>query len=345
MATRRGPIVLDDQDADSAKTEDGSGYAARLVTQGKHKFYTLTLPSDVLAKTCVVETRLRDPIEGFQRKLDEKRAQDIADYIDSGFGTIPCSIVLSAQPEAELEYLSKSQVLRFKRVSGAFLILDGQHRVYGFHKARTSLRVPVVIYNGLTRSEEARLFIDINTKQRPVPNELLLDIKRMADAETDVDAIQRDVYDLFNSENDSPLIGMMSPSSRSRGKISRVTFKVALNSIWRTVSDSDAETLYSVLRSYLAVWAAQFRKVGAPSTIANSTMFRAIILLFPLVAERVSDRYGSDFSVDNFDDVMRPFFLRLKRSHLTSTASGPVALFEEFKKALQSGFSIGARTS
>ena len=32
----------------------------------------------------------------------------------------------------------------------AFLILDGQHRVYGFSLAKTSLRVPVVIYNNLT---------------------------------------------------------------------------------------------------------------------------------------------------------------------------------------------------
>lgn len=342
MVTRKKIAVRDEPEHDTPE-EDGSGFAARLVTQGKHKFYTLTLPSDLLAKTCVVETRQGDPIEGFQRTLDEKRAQEIADYIDSGFGTIPCSIVLSAQPEADLEYLSRSQVLRFKRVPRAFLILDGQHRVFGFHKARTSLRVPVVIYNGLTRSEEARLFIDINTKQRPVPNELLLDIKRMADAETDVDAIQRDVYDLFQTENDSPLLGLMSPASRSRGKISRVTFKVALNSIWRTVADSDAETLYAVLRAYLSVWAAQFRKVGAPASIANSTMFRAVILLFPLAAERVSDRFGDEFTVDHFDEVLQPFFARLKRSQFTNTAPGPVALFDEFKRAFQSGFSIGAR--
>ncbi|MFN8736424.1 MAG: DNA sulfur modification protein DndB, partial [Betaproteobacteria bacterium] len=88
MVTRKKLVVRDEVEH-GAQEEDGSGYAARLVTQGKHKFYTLTLPSDLLAKTCVVETRQGDPIEGFQRKLDEKRAQEIADYIDSGFGTIP----------------------------------------------------------------------------------------------------------------------------------------------------------------------------------------------------------------------------------------------------------------
>jgi DGQHR domain-containing protein len=73
-------------------------YSVSLVRQGKHSFYTLTMPSDVLARTCVVSTRREDPIKGFQRTLDEKRAGEIAQYIDSGLGTIPNSIVLSAQP-------------------------------------------------------------------------------------------------------------------------------------------------------------------------------------------------------------------------------------------------------
>jgi DGQHR domain-containing protein len=152
-------------------------FAARLITQGKYRFYTLTMPSDVLAETCTVEAREENPDDGFQRILDRKRAQEIADYIDAGFGTIPCSIVLSAQPQASLEYESRTQVFRFRKSRRAFLILDGQHRVYGFKLARAHLRVPVVIYNNLSRTEEARLFIDINTKQRPVPNELLLDIR------------------------------------------------------------------------------------------------------------------------------------------------------------------------
>jgi hypothetical protein len=32
-------------------------YAASLLSQGKHRFYTLAMPSDVLAETCVVDLR------------------------------------------------------------------------------------------------------------------------------------------------------------------------------------------------------------------------------------------------------------------------------------------------
>jgi hypothetical protein len=150
-------------DLDTGKFES---YAASLLSQGRHRFYTLAMPSDVLAETCVVDLRSKNPIDGFQRNLDKRRAQEIANYIDKGFGTIPTSIVLSAQKIASLNYTGAKRTLRFRKTPGAFLILDGQHRVYGFHEAESRIRVPVVIYNNLSRAEECRLFMDINTKQR-----------------------------------------------------------------------------------------------------------------------------------------------------------------------------------
>lgn len=107
-------------------------FSISLVSQGKNKFYTLTMPSEILAKTCFVSTRDEFPIDGFQRLLDKHRAQGIADYVDTGLGTIPTAIVLSAQPEAELKITGRGKTLTFKENPKAFLILDGQHRVYGF---------------------------------------------------------------------------------------------------------------------------------------------------------------------------------------------------------------------
>ncbi len=111
---------------------DAVSYTAVLLSQGKHRFYTLAMPSEVLARCCIVEPRARNPKEGFQRLLDEKRAQDIADYIDTGFGTIPSSIILSAQPEAELQYVRTKRTVKFNVTPRSFLIIDGQHRVFGF---------------------------------------------------------------------------------------------------------------------------------------------------------------------------------------------------------------------
>ena len=249
-------------------------YSVSLVTQGDHRFYTLTMPSDVLARTCFVTTRNEDPKKGFQRVLDRERALQIAEYIDRGFGSIPSSIVLSAQPDAELIPRGRGKTLEFRDTKKAFLVLDGQHRVYGFTMAKTPLRVPVVIYNGLSRQDETRLFIDINTKQRPVPNELLLDIKRLADYETVQEKLLSAVFDLFSDRSDSPLIGLMSQSTRSKGKLSRVTSYAALKPLMSVFGDADAESIYKALRSYLRAFLDGVKSRGVKISITN------LILIF-----------------------------------------------------------------
>ena len=204
MLARCLGLIPSQSEVVSAMQSERLSFSASLVTQGNHRFYTLTIPSDVLARTCFVSTRDEDPKEGFQRLLDRKRALEIAAYIDHGLGTIPTSIILSAQEHAALEYVRKSKTIEFFDFEHAFLVLDGQHRVYGFAEAKASLRVPVVIYSGLSRTEESRLFIDINTKQRPVPNELLLDIKSLAEYENDEEERMRGLFDTFNTDVGGP---------------------------------------------------------------------------------------------------------------------------------------------
>jgi DGQHR domain-containing protein len=315
-------------------------YTASLVRQGKHRLYTLTMPSDILAENCTVDMRVEDPIKGFQRRLDQRRARDIAAYIDRGFGTIPGSIILSAQPAAEFAYTRTNRTISFKKHPRAFLILDGQHRVYGFHYSKNKLRVPVVIYNGLSKAEEVRLFRDINTNQKPVPNELLLDINRLADSETSEQAMLHDVYDLFNTETDSPLFGLMSPSEKREGKISRVTFNAALRAIFSAVGDSDAQKAYEVLRNYLHAWHGGLRARGFSDDITNPTLFRAIMLLFPFAAGRVYDRYQGNYTVENFEEVLSPLVSKLRKADIHKTGATHLGIFGTLRKRLESGFSI-----
>jgi DGQHR domain-containing protein len=315
-------------------------YTASLITQGSYRFYTLSMPSDVLALTCTVDTQEEDPEAGFQRRLDEKRASNIADYIDKERGTIPTAIVLSAQPESKFEYSNTKRTVRFQKHPKAFLIIDGQHRVYGFRLATTNLRVPVIIYSNLSKSQEARLFVDINTKQRPVPNELLLAIKRLAQMENSQESLMRDIFDAFDKSADSPLLGYMSSSERKKSKLSRVTFNAALKPIFSTFEDSDLESVYSVLGNYLHAWLTDFRSKEIEEMIVNPILFRAILLLFPAVAERVADRYGENYSADNFFEVLQPVFSRTKVSNLKAPGKSPIELFDTLRKQLDSGFSL-----
>ncbi len=314
-------------------------YTASLITQGKERLYTLSLPSDVLAETCFVEPRDESPIEGFQRALNEKRARDIAEYIDSGSGTIPSSVVLSAQEVAEAKYDGRKRTISFVKNPKSFMILDGQHRVYGFHLAQSKLRVPVVIYMGLSRSQECRMFMDINTKQKPVPNELLLDIKNLGETEGQSEALFREVFDLFSEAQGSPLLGKMSPFERRKGKISRVTFNNAMKSIVGTFEGASIEETYSVLSAFVATLTAGLREAGHEDKITNPTLFRAFFAIFPSVAERVQAKHG-EFSVDNFTKVLRPIFQKTKSHTFDRPGSNIQKLVSKFEENMKSSFTI-----
>jgi DGQHR domain-containing protein len=314
-------------------------YSVSLVTQGRHRFYTLTMPSDVLAETCFVTNRFDDPDGGFQRKLDSGRAQEIADYIDAGFGTIPGSIILSAQPEAELKVVGKGKTVEFRRTKRAFLIIDGQHRVYGFSKASTALRVPVVIYNNLSRKEESKLFIDINTKQRSVPTELLLDIKKLAEYETETEALMGEVFDLFNSDRISPLLGLLSPAERVRGKLSRVTFYAGIKPLMAAFEGKEAVEIYQALGSYVQTFISLADSIHARNVIIKPAVFRAVMLLFSEVAQRVKDRRGQ-YTVEAFSEVLKPLFNRIRATALLNAPSSHNQLYTTLSQALRTSFTL-----
>lgn len=312
-------------------------YSVSLVTQGTHRFYTLTMPSDILAQTCFATTREEDREEGFQRTLSKERAQQIADYIDSGLGTIPSSIVLSAQPEAKLRVIT-GKTIEFKPDPKAFLIIDGQHRVYGFSKAKTKLRVPVVIYNGLSKRDESRLFIDINTKQKPVPNELLLEIKKLAEYENDAEQLFGGVYDSFHNQPSSPLFGLTSPIARSEGKISRVTFYSALKPLLPLFQSREPEEVYDVLSAYIRAVRGTLGEKNASKIITNPIFFRAIMVLLPEVGSRVKDK-GRKYTTDSFAEILKPILERVSTASLVRPRSVS-ALVENFQKAGKKDFTL-----
>lgn len=321
--------------------ERASFGSVSLVRQGKHRFYSLTLPSDTLAKCCFVISRDEDPLEGFQRQLDEKRAIEIAQYIDQGLGTIPSSIVLSAQSTANLEYDSKRKVVSFDIDRKAFLIIDGQHRVFGFIKARTSLRVPVVIYSELSKRDETRLFIDINSKQKGVPPELLLDIKRLAEYETNEEQVLRDIFDHFFTEGDSVLLGKLSPAAKVAGKISRNIFNRALKPLLVSLGNKDAFESYGILNAYfVAFYSAVLEPHGLQKKMTSPTHFLAITAFMPVVASRLKDRFGPIYNADNFYSVLEVVGAKVRKSQIENIGQAYKPLVKNFEDALNSDFQL-----
>ena len=324
-----------------ARIGDRIRYSAALILQGDKQFYSVTMPTDVLAQCCFVTTRDENPIAGFQRVLDKKRAQDIADFIDAGQGTIPGSIILSAQPEAQLKTLGGGKTVEFTFSPKAFLVLDGQHRVYGFSMSEKAIRVPAVIYSGLTHTEEARLFIDINTKQRQVPNELLLDIKNLAQRENDREILLRETFDLFNSESSSALFGLLSPSKRQTNKISRVTFNLAFKSVLAVFSSPSSQSVYGITNAYVAAFSDVLDALGIKERLTSPTVFRAIMDTFPEVARISAAQYGKEFTRNRFANVLSPVATGLSLARFDkATGSGVKELSDLLAISIKKDFSI-----
>jgi len=324
---------------ESVADNNGDGgllsYTASLITQGKHRFYSLTIPSDVLARTCFVVDRDEDPIAGFQRLLDKGRAQQIADYIDAGFGTIPTSVVLSAQSISEFIYDSKKRTVRFRDNPKSFLVLDGQHRIYGFHLAKSELRVPVVVYNALTRVDESRLFIDINTKQKPVPNELLLDIRKLAEYRNDLENRLGDIFDLFATEPSSPLLGLMSPSKRKNAHISRVTFNAAVKPILSLFGEASSSEIYRVMEAYLTAFIGQITERKLDVDLTQPIVFRAILSIFQEITQRVKDRFGTRYSADDFAEIVSEMLKNIKHSSVKNVGNSVSSYAKIFTDGLK----------
>ncbi len=293
-----------------------ASFPALALEQNEQKFYFATIPKEDIFPFCYVAGRDEDPKDGFQRTLDRNRARDIARYLDDSVGSIPTNVVLSAQPEAEVEYNSKSKLIKFKRQPKAFLVLDGQHRLYGYGLTNKKHRIPVSIYVGLNKKEEVSLFIDINTTQRGVPAALLLDIKHLAEKESLIEAELRKLFDYLSTEPDSPVHGLLSPSQSARGKIARPTFNRAVEPALKSqvMDQLPIAKRFLLFKNYLK---AVEGCLSDPRLLSLSAYFESFCALFDEVLRIARERF-SNYKPESLAKVLTP----LKSIDLSKISSG-----------------------
>ena len=302
-------------------TKSKISYPCLVMSQNRHRFFLTTIPVSDLFEYCFVSTREADNLKGFQRQLSRARSEDIASYLNQGVGSIPTNIVLSAQEDAEFSYNSKVKTLNFSRIDKAFLVLDGQHRLWGYQicleKFDKDHRVPVSIYEKLNRAEETRLFIDINTKQVGVPAALLLDIKQLAKIESERDSILRELFDGIRKSSNLRFSASLSPSKSVTGKVSRVTFNRAVGQALDSaiLQGLDAKRRLGLVVNYLKA----FESVLDEQKILTRSAFLEAIF-------------------DVFDQVVRQSLLSYKNAKPESLARvvQPIAKYSYSDSALRS---------
>lgn len=155
-------------------------------------FYNFLIkPLDLLKISFISHKQSRnvDDFETYQRMLEPKRLEKIARYVDAG-RQFPTNIVINIKTDRKLRF-DKIQEIGDSAYGTLYLpnhyasawVIDGQHRLYGYVYSKRSEKgkgdkttFPVLAYENLPQTNEAKLFVDINCEQVRVKRSLLNEI-------------------------------------------------------------------------------------------------------------------------------------------------------------------------
>lgn len=154
---------------------------------GGYTYYSFSIEPEKLLKIGYVLHRSeanKNMMPTYQRLIKKKRLQEVRSFINEG-GYFPNSIIISIDTNGKGLVFDKSSskvettisrigILHIPKRYRSAYIIDGQHRLYGYSDslyAETNT-IPVVAFVDLERSEQIKLFMDINENQKAVPKSL-----------------------------------------------------------------------------------------------------------------------------------------------------------------------------
>lgn len=289
-------------------TKTKSFDAFDLSREGVGLYIIAVRPSEIFHYTRV--SRVDEDAEaGFQRALEPHRVKRIAEYITEG-KVVPGAIILSAQDPSKISFNETTGKIQFPSESGFFLVIDGQHRLYGSIKAEeeygAEIKIPVCILSNLSHAEEVQYFIDINGNQKGVTKTLRIELTKFLVEEESIDAIRLRLFEDLNTDPESPLFGHLSATRRSIGVISHVPFKAALDKILDKdpLKKLEYENKKKLLKNYLTGIVNNLQEIEQEKRIFQSAFFQAIFRVFEKACEVVL-MYHRNYSEKSFESLFK----------------------------------------
>ena len=154
---------------------------------GGYTYYSFSIEPEKLLKIGYVLHRSQansSLMPTYQRLIKRKRLLEVRDFVEEG-GFFPNSIIISIDTNGKgLTFdraksqvdgaISKIGILHLPQKYRSAYIIDGQHRLYGYSDSRyaESNSIPVVAFVDLDRSQQLRLFMEINENQKSVSKTL-----------------------------------------------------------------------------------------------------------------------------------------------------------------------------
>ena len=304
-------------------------------SQNGKSFFITIINSNKLKEMCFVSRKKEDPLKGFQRLLNPKRAKDIANYLDMNKGVIPSALIVSAQDNADIRFDKKNMSVSFEKVKDSLMVIDGQHRLYGLYEAKEDYDIPVIVFQNLTSSEEVKLFIDINTTQKGVPSALLLDIKSQAGTETKLEEKQRNLFDKLNKE--SVIAGNLLPNDSKAGKISRTVFNSSTKAIFENgpLSNMTEDVVFKAVSNYLEAIDKIFKlSKDKEARLNKSVIFKSVFTVFNEVCEKCLLKYGN-VKTKSLEEYLNPLIELNYSEYIGTNKATEAKIVTDIRKCLR----------
>lgn len=224
------------------------------VRLGDNQCYSFAIAPEKLLRIAYVSHRAKGKptdVDTYQRLLKRGRIRDIRAYVNNG-GYFPTNIVMNIRSRRALQFDKASTPSGVDVTAGEIgwltlpaeyksaWVIDGQHRLFAYADApeRSRAELTVLAFENLEESDQARLFIDINAKQKSVKQNLLVELFAELHWNSDnlsdrVTAIISKLVLTLDSSSSSPFyqkIVRADDSAASSRSISLKTFSNALDS-------------------------------------------------------------------------------------------------------------------
>ncbi len=209
----------------------------------KKNVYTFSIePRDMLNISTVAHQKAKNIFEFerssskyYQRLLTGKRLKEIGQHLEKNETPFPNNILVSYRGKKKLIFeedaIDDSQntgrragKLIFDGCPGTFHVIDGQHRLFGYlsvdDKAgglRDSHRIIVTVFDGLSVSQEADIFIEVNEKSQSVASDLMMEIDYATGSESKSNLCNGIIFNLRDNK-DSVLFDKIAPAEETRKK-------------------------------------------------------------------------------------------------------------------------------
>lgn len=155
---------------------------------GGRTYYSFSVePSKLLKMSYILHRNSAQPedvLPTYQRLIKKSRLKEIRKFVDDG-GFFPNSIIVNIDGEnpkfeqAPIKNQPKDSnsrigILELPQKYRSVYVIDGQHRLYGYADSDYASKdtIPVVAFYDMDNKEQIKMFMDINEKQKAVPQTL-----------------------------------------------------------------------------------------------------------------------------------------------------------------------------